>query len=131
MVYNCQNADQKADKCPAYPPQKPGQDEIWNIRPFIPPIQSQQITEPTHLHLIKQDRDLFTSPNITLTLNRGMQTAYKYSDTGAIKGFFDMITAPIRSLFPQQTSAGVIHKTTIQIQGGKPTGVTNETDTTN
>lgn len=65
---------------------------------------STEIACPSNLHAIPIKRNLLTSPETTISANGGFIEEYKITETGVIKGFFDTITTPLKSLMPKITT---------------------------
>ena len=58
------------------------------------------VVYPNNLHSIPVNRNAFTSPETLISTKGGFLSEYKLTATGGIKGFFDIITSPLKSLLP-------------------------------
>ncbi len=67
------------------------------------PIAVADIAFPVKLHAIPIKRNLLTSPETTVSAKNGFFLEYKKSETGILKGFLEIITAPLKGFFPTVT----------------------------
>src|SRR5262249_46843897 len=90
---------------------------------FGPP---QVLSVYTLRHVEDPQRNFWTSPQDTYTMNDGIITGHKFSDQSAAKTVVDLITSPIRAALPSVTTQT---STSIQTGGGKPDQTTKGSST--
>jgi hypothetical protein len=90
------------------------------------------LSAPSNINLytasqfVDPQRDLFTGPQDTFTFSAGVITGHKYSGQSPAKTLVDMITSPVRALFP---TVSIQQSVQVQTGGGKPDQTTTQTQT--
>jgi len=74
-------------------------------------------------HRENPQRNFWTSPQDTYSINDGIITGHKYTSMSPIKSFIDLITSPIRSAFPSGSSNS-------SVSVNEATGARTRTDST-